>query len=96
MNFAQSSVNVDDSGASRYGLSAIRMLFCKISEHILDEILIFGKVQIIVSTDYFTKPIVKLHATLTLEFSVTHYRWVTVLAAVADILSSFKSGFRPK
>ena len=37
----------------RYGRSAIRMLFCKISEHILDEILISGKVQIIVSADYF-------------------------------------------
>ena len=37
-----------------YGRSAIRMLFCKISEHILDEILISGKVQIIVSADYFT------------------------------------------
>ena len=36
----------------RYGRSAIRMLFCKISEHILDEILISGKVQIIVSADY--------------------------------------------
>jgi len=96
------------------------MLFCKISEHILDEILIFGKVQIIVSTDYFTKPIVKLHATLTLEFSRPfnigrlatirtlfckksgyvasdfHYRWVAVQGAVADVLSSFKSGFRPK
>ena len=32
----------------RYGRSAIRMLFCKISEHILDEILISGKVQIMV------------------------------------------------
>ena len=39
--------------ARRYGCSAIRMLFCKISEHILDEILISGKVQIIVSADYF-------------------------------------------
>ena len=38
----------------RYGRSAIKMLFCKISEHILDEILISGKVQIIVSADYFT------------------------------------------
>ena len=37
----------------RYGRSAIRMLFCNISEHILDEILISGKVQIIVSAEYF-------------------------------------------
>jgi len=39
--------------AHQYGHSAIRMLFCKISEHILDEILISGKVQIKVSADYF-------------------------------------------
>ena len=40
--------------ARRYRRSAIRMLLCKISKHILDEILISGKVQIIVSDDYFT------------------------------------------
>ena len=42
-----------DAKTRRYERSAIRMLFCNISEHILDEILISGKVQIIVSADYF-------------------------------------------
>ena len=61
------------ASARRYGRSAIRMLFCKISEHILDEILMSGKVQIIVSAYYFTfgrnRSSKYIHTTLILDLS---------------------------